>query len=96
MLDTVALEPLRMQHEASVEREGDGGEHENGERVLRKRVQRVQRMPEYSLVRERCPCPLNEDLERAGGEDDESPEDRGVHDTGDRLTENFRLRDTDL
>src|SRR5690242_13663359 len=53
-------------------------------------------MPEDALVREATPRALNEDLDRTCGKDDEAPEDRRVHDPGDGLAQDFRLRDADL
>ena len=96
VLDAVTLESLRMQYEAPIERKRDGGEHEDREGVLRERVQCIERMPEHGLIREAAPHALDEDLDRARGEHDETPEDRGVHDAGNRFAQNLRLRDANL
>ena len=44
VLELVALEPLRVQHEPPVEREADRAEHEEREHVLRQRVEQVERL----------------------------------------------------
>ena len=95
MLDVVPLEAARMQHQAAKVRERNGAEHEHGECVLRELVSAIQERRQKPFVRESRKHSRNQELDRAGGEDDETPEDRRVHDAGCRLAENLGLRDTD-
>ena len=96
VLELVALEPPRMQHEPPIEREADRAEDEQREHVLRQRVDAVERRRGRNSANEnRGNTPCDQDLDRAGREHHEAPEDQRVHRAGDRIAEDLRLRDAD-
>ena len=94
MLDVVTLEPTRMEHQAAEVCERDGADHEYGKRVLRKLVTAVHERRQKPLVRESGEDAGDQQLDRAGGEDDETPENRRVHEASDRLAQDLGLRDS--
>ena len=94
VLELVALETWRMQHEPPVECECDRAEHEEAEEVLRDGVELVERCRK-KVVRERWEASVQQQLDRPHGEHAEAPEDERVHRTRDRVTQNLLLQDRD-
>ncbi len=94
----VRLGPLEALHalgEAAPERHRDHREDDRREGLLTQHVAAIERRGEDALVAEPGDDALDEHLRRAGAEDEEAPEDQGVHRSRDRVAEDLRLEDPD-
>ena len=88
----VALQPPWLDDQATVEQDGDGGQHEQPECLLRQGIQRVDGPGEKVDVAEARDHALDQDLERAEPEHQEAPEDEGVQRTGHRVAQDLHLQ----
>ncbi len=95
VLELVPLEARRVNHQPAIQRECHGGDDERRERVLRKRIEEVERLGKKQIEREAAEHALDHDLDGARREHDEAPEDRRVHEPSGLLAEDLALGDAD-
>ena len=91
----LAEQPLHALGETAKEREADRDEDDRAERLLARHVQPVALLWQEVGIAERRDHALDQQFGGPGAEDAESPEDRGMHGTGDRVAKDLGLEDPD-